>query len=92
MDRNGNFRQDPVIQRQATSVRQLSEWGMLGLQGAFPHLKDRILYEERGERRIMLELYVLLFNYRASTVGLNQIQSTYMPHLERSANKFMWNY
>ena len=28
--------------RDATSVRQLSEWGMRGLQGSFPKLKDRI--------------------------------------------------
>jgi hypothetical protein len=65
---------------------------MRGLQGSFPCLKDRLLYEERGERRIILEMIVLLYNFRASTVGMNQIQSTFMPHLERSANKFVFNF
>lgn len=87
-DRRGIQRQNADVHRQATSVRQLSEWGMRGFQGSFPRLKDRLKYEERGERRIILEMIVLLYNFRASTVGLNQIQSTFMPHLERSANNF----
>jgi len=91
-DRRGNQRQNPILHRQATSVRQLSEWGMRGLQGSFPRLKDRLKYEERGERRIILEMVVLLYNFRASTVGLNQIQSTFMPHLDRSANSFALRY
>ena len=91
-DQRGNQRQNPLLHRQATSVRQLSEWGMRGLQGLFPRLKDRLQYEERGERRIILEMVVLLFNFRTSTVGLNQIQSTFMPNLERSANSFALRY
>ena len=90
VNKKGNVRQPSAIHRQATSVRQLSEWGMRGLHGSFPRLKDRLLYEERGERRIILELIVLLYNYCASTVRINQIQSSFMPHLERSANKFMY--
>jgi DDE superfamily endonuclease len=91
-DGRGNQRQNSLVHRQATSVRQLSEWGMRGLQGSFPRLKDRLKYEERGERRIILEMVVLLYNFRASTVGMNQIQSTFMPHLERSANSFALRY
>jgi hypothetical protein len=49
IDAQGKVRQRSAIHRQATSVRQLSEWGMRGLQGSFPRLKDRLLYEERGE-------------------------------------------
>jgi hypothetical protein len=49
VDRNGNMRQRSAVHRQATSVRQLSEWGMRCLQGSFPRLKDRLLYEERVE-------------------------------------------
>jgi hypothetical protein len=73
IDRNGNVRQNSQIQRQAT----------------FPRLKDRMLYEEKGERRLIMNLIVFLYNYRASVVGLNQIQSVYMPWLERSANGFI---
>ena len=92
IDNSGRVRQSSAIHRQATSVRQLAEWGMRGLQGSFPRLKDRLLYEERGERRVILEMIVLLYNYRASTVGMNQIQSSFMPHLQRSANKFVFPY
>ena len=89
IDNQGNVRQNAQIQRQATSVRQISEWGMRGLQASFPRLKDRMRYEERGERRLIMRLIVYLYNYRASVVGLNQIQSVYMPWLERSANKYI---
>jgi ribosomal protein S30 len=89
MDRLGNIRESENRLRDATSVRQMAEWGMRGLQGSFPRLKDRLIYEERGERKIILHLIVLLYNFCASTVGINQIQSSFMPHLERSANTFV---
>ena len=89
IDNRGNVRQNSQIQRQATSVRQMAEWGMRGLQASFPRLRDRLNFEQRGERRLILELIVYLYNYRASVVGLNQIQSVFMPSLKRSANKFM---
>jgi hypothetical protein len=63
--------------RDATSIRQLSEWGMRGLQGSFPKLKDRLPYEERGERKRFLQLVILVHNYRTSRLGLSQIQTTY---------------
>ena len=37
-----------LVNRDATSVRQLSEWGMRMIQGSFPRLTERIMYEERG--------------------------------------------
>jgi hypothetical protein len=48
---------------------------MQGFQSSFPRLKEKILYEERGERKIMLDLMVLLYNFRVAKVGQNQIQS-----------------
>ena len=74
--------------REATSMRQASEWGMRALQGSFPRLKDRFLYEEKGVRAISLELIFRLFNFRTREVGLNQIQSVYACHLDQSANDF----
>ena len=91
IDNRGNVRQNSQVQNQATSVRQMAEWGMRGLQASFPRLKDRITYEERGERRLTLELIVMLYNYRASVVGLSQIQSVFMPWLEKNANQFINN-
>lgn len=75
--------------RQATSMRQASEWGMRMFQGSFPRMKDRFIYEERGERKLMLMLTVLLFNIRTKLVGLNQIQSVFMPHLSVEASFFI---
>jgi hypothetical protein len=72
--------------KQATLARQTAEWGMLAMQTSFPRLKDRFVYEERGKRRIVLKIFVLLCNMRARMVGITQIQNTYMHHLEYNAN------
>jgi hypothetical protein len=63
--------------RQATSVRQTAEWGMLTMQASFPRVKERFVYEERGERRLVLKMFVLLYNMRARMVGINKIRNTY---------------
>ena len=76
--------------RQATSARQTAEWGMLTMQASFPRVKDRVVYEERGERRIVLKMFVILYNMRARMVGINQIRNTYMQHLQRDANEDVW--
>ena len=75
------------LRRQTTSARQTAEWGMLTIQASFPRIKDRFIYEERGERRIVLKMLVLLYNLRARMVGINQIRNTYMRHLNRNANE-----
>ena len=72
--------------RKATSLRQSSEWGMRGFKGSFPRIKDRFVYEERGERKVMLFCFVLLFNLRKRLVGLNQILSNFMPNMGAEAN------
>jgi hypothetical protein len=76
--------------RQAILARQTAEWGMLAMQTSFPRIKDRFVYEERGERRIVLKMFVILYNMRARMVGINQIRNTYMCHLERNANADVW--
>eukprot|EP00171_Calliarthron_tuberculosum_P022248 IDg22248t1 len=75
--------------RQATSARQASEWGMRALQGSFPRIKDQFIYEERGERKLMLLVLVHLFNFRARRVGINQILSSYMPLFSVEASSFI---
>ena len=74
-----------VRARDATSIRQSSEWGMKQFQSSFPRVKDEFRLETQGERRIILLLVVYLFNYRTNLVGCNQIRSTFMPHLEANA-------
>ena len=77
-----------TIRGQATSLRQSSEWGMRALQGSFPRVRDvlRFVDEENGENRIILCLFIHLYNWRAVTVGQNQIRSVYMPHLNEIGN------
>ena len=53
-----------LLGQQSTSCQQAAEWGMRGLQGSFPRLKDHIIYEENGERAIILKFITLLYNYR----------------------------
>lgn len=84
-----NGLEEVVTLRQATALRQAAEWGMRAFQGSFPRMKDRFIYEENGERKVVLWATVLLFNIRSRLVGLNQIQSTYMPHLSVEANFFL---
>ena len=66
-----------LINRAATSVRQLSEWGMRMISGSFPRMKDPILYEEKQDRKVILRLMVHLHNYQTSRVGINQILNSF---------------
>jgi hypothetical protein len=50
----------------------MAEWGMRGFQSSFPRSKEKNIYEEQGEQKIM---------FRVAKVGQNQIQSVYMPFL-----------
>jgi hypothetical protein len=65
--------------KDATSLRQASEWGMRALQGAFPWLTVPLKFERKGERGCILLLAPLLYNFRLEVVGLNQIQNVYVP-------------
>ena len=66
-----------LINRAATSMRQLSEWGMRMISGSFPRMKDPNLYEESQDRKVILRLMVHLHNYQASQVGINQILNSF---------------
>ena len=56
--------------------------------GQFPRLKDRIRLEDQGERKILLNTAILLYNYQASTVGINQILNVFMPKEEQKKGFF----
>jgi hypothetical protein len=71
-----------TVNTDATSMRQSAGWGMRSFQSSFPRIKDRLVYEENGERKLILQMLVLLFNYRANKVGISQIKNTHMPHLQ----------
>jgi hypothetical protein len=86
-------RRTVLVQRDATSLRQTAEWGMRGFQGSFPRMKDRFHYEQDGERLLMLLTTVHLYNFRTRYVGLNQIRTVFLPHLERDLGNAVlsWN-
>jgi hypothetical protein len=63
---------------------------MLAMQTSFRRPKDRFAYGERGEQRIVLKMFVLLYNMQVRMVGINQIQNMYMRHLERNGNEYVW--
>eukprot|EP00536_Pseudo-nitzschia_multiseries_P003564 jgi/Psemu1/8106/gm1.8106_g len=71
-----------AVNRTATNVGQMSEWGMRQIQGGFPRLKDNMLLEETRYRRIILKLVVLLYSFQTAKVGINTILNTYMSQTE----------
>jgi hypothetical protein len=72
-----------TVCRQATKLRQSAEWGMRALQGSFPRVKDRFIFnQDFRDRQLFLHLITLLFNFRTSYVGMNQLQSTFYPDFE----------
>jgi len=84
-----DFRHEVTINAEVTSMRQSAEWGMRAVQSSFPRLKERFVYEERGERKIILKMMILLYNVRARRVGINQIRNTYIPALRLDANDLL---
>jgi hypothetical protein len=88
-DTDEAVRRDILQKRQATSMRQSSEWGMRALQSSFPRMCDRMAYEQKGERRIAIKMMVYLYNLRARMVGINQIKNFFQPALNRDARNII---
>ena len=59
---------------------------MRAFQLSMPRIKDRMVFEERGERKVTLCVMILLYNLRANRVGINQLTSVYAAPLLRDAN------
>ena len=62
---------------------------MRGLQGSSPRLKERLHYECEGERKMIVMVMVLLFNFHASLVGQNQIRTIYFPNLDVDVDDYL---
>ena len=67
-----------LINRDATSIRQLSEWGMRMIQGGFPRIKDCMKYEEKSDRKIIFMLLIHIYNFKTTNIGMNTILNSYM--------------
>ena len=63
---------------------------MLSIQASFPQIRDQFANEEREDRRIVMKMFILLYNLHARMVGINQIQNAYMKHLTQDANEDIW--
>ena len=68
-----------AFDRQLLSFRQTAEWGNRQLQGAFGRLRVPLEITYNDQRGDLLENCARLHNLRARRVGINQIQSVYMP-------------
>jgi hypothetical protein len=76
--------QEYLMYEQATSMRQAAEWGMRALRLSFGRLTGTLRYETDGHRSQILTSIVLLYNWRANTVGLNETRTVFMPHLTKN--------
>ncbi len=88
-DNEEEVRLDIQWKRQATSMRQSSEWGMRALQSSFPRICDQMVFEQRGERRTALKMMIYLYNLRARMVGINQIKNFFQPALDMDAHNVL---
>ena len=77
------------IRLEATSMYQATEWEMCAFQSSFPHVKDHFLYEEKGERKLVLQMLILLYNFWARMVGINQIRNVYMSNLNHKGTQIL---
>lgn len=73
----------------ATSMRQNVEWGMRMFQWTYPHMKNRFIYKERGERKPMILLTIILFNLRTKIDALNKIRTVFIHFLSVEAQYFL---
>ncbi len=62
------------------------------MQGSFSRIKHRLDFDMTGERKFIIMSMVLLYNYRASKVGMNQIHTTYLPRLDVDGNDYISYY
>ncbi len=83
------FTQPSIFSRQAAGCHQFSEWEMRGLQGSFLQIKERLHYELAGERKFIIMLMDLLYNWRATTVGQNHIRTVYLPNLDVDVDAYL---
>ena len=72
------FAASVAFNAEATSMRQSAAWGMRTFQSSFPRIKDRFVFEERGEKKRIVKLCFLHYNVRARRVGINRLRSVYI--------------
>jgi len=81
--------EDYIVNSEATSMRQSAEWGMGLLKTSFPRMRDRLRFDDLGERKLTFRMCFWLFNYRSNTVSINQIKNVYMPDMNSNADDLL---
>jgi hypothetical protein len=79
-----------AFDRQLLAYRQTAEWGNRGLQGSFGRLRVLLEINHSGRCADLLEACIRSFNLRARRVGLNQIQTVYMPLWQETSEEAAW--
>ena len=80
-----------AFDRQVLSFRQTAEWGNHTLQSAFGRLHIPLSVNDHEARANMLEAVSRLHNLRTQCVGLNQIQTVYMPLWTPTELEAVWD-
>ncbi len=78
-----------AVLRAVTSMQSASEWGMRAFHSSFPCLKDRFVYEERVDICSVIKMCVLLLDFQANKVVINEIRNHYKTHLNQDDNVCM---
>jgi DDE superfamily endonuclease len=79
--------------QQLLSYCQTAEWGSCGLQGLFRRLRVPLEVNHTQRRANLLEVCIRAFCLRSRRVGLNQIQSVYVPHWQAEHDTLeVWNH
>ena len=69
-----------VMQHQCKNLLS-GGWGMHAFQSSMPRIKDRMVFEERGERNVTLSLMILLYNFGQTWLGLINLLVSMLHHL-----------
>jgi hypothetical protein len=73
------------ISNMHTYLWQASEWGMCVMQGTFLCIKKR-LPSDHALQRLVIEVIVLVHNFRTDYIGYNQIRTIFEPEYVRIKN------
>ena len=48
------------------------------IQSSFPRIADTLVFENTGDRRVVMRLMIHLYNFQCAQVGINQILNSFM--------------
>jgi hypothetical protein len=89
MNQGTRTAQELLLKRDATSIRQMAEWGMRQIKAKFPRLcHGTIELGDIGQRRIDMTVMIRIYNHQVQSIGMNQILSTFLPDISTERRYF----